>query len=401
VTLQSNFMKPAQATQNRDGKKLLQDRNLHIIFSVTLMAVLGVASITPAFPKIIKELNISPRNIGLLITAFTVPGIFLTPILGVLADRFGRKRILVPSLFLFALAGGACALAQDFHQLLILRFFQGIGAASLGSLNATLIGDLYSGRERDAAMGYNAGVLSLGVAILPAIGGVLAAAGWHYPFLLPLVAFPVGFFVLFTLNNPEPRNNRPLKGYLGSLWQIVQQREVAVLFLATLITFIILYGSYLTYFPLLLSQTFKASTPLIGLIMSGMACTMALTASQMGRLAKYYSKKQLLIVACILYAVSLSLIPFVPNLPVLLIPVFLFGIAQGLNIPTIQTMLAALAPLEYRASFMAVNGMILRLGQTLGPILMGLAFILWGTDGVFYAGVGCALFMLTTLALLL
>ncbi|MCI5167690.1 MAG: MFS transporter, partial [Candidatus Electrothrix sp. GM3_4] len=290
-------MKPEQATQDSSG--LLRDRNLHIIFSVTLMAVMGVASITPAFPKIIKELNISPGSIGLLITAFTVPGIFLTPILGVLADRFGRKRILVPSLFLFALAGGACALAQDFHQLLILRFFQGMGAAALGSMNATLI------------------------------GGLLAAAGWHYPFFLPLIALPVGLFVLFALNNPEPKNNRPLKGYLGNIRQAVQQREVAVLFLATLITFIILYGSYLTYFPLLLSQTFKASTPLIGLIMSGMACTMALTASQMGRFAKHYSKKQLLIVAYLLYAVSLSLIPFVPNLPLLLIPVFLFGIAQG------------------------------------------------------------------------
>jgi len=392
-------MKPEQ--ENLASRKLLQDRNLHIIFSITLMAVMGVASLTPAFPKIIKELNITPRDIGLLITAFTVPGVFLTPILGMLADRFGRKRVLAPSLFLFALAGGACALVQDFHLLLILRFFQGIGAAALPAINVALIGDLYTGRERDAAMGYNTSVLSLGVASYPALGGLLAAADWHYPFFLPLLALPVGFFVLFQLKNPEPKKNRPFKGYLDGIWQAVRQREVVVLFLASLITFIILYGSYLTYFPLLLSQTFQASTPLIGLIMSAMACIMALTSSQMGRLAKYYSKKKLLIVAYFLYAVSLSMIPFAPNLPVLLIPVFLFGVAQGLNIPSVQTMLAALAPLEYRASFMAVNGTILRLGQTLGPLLMGIFFMLWGTDGAFYAGVGCALFMLATLGLLL
>ncbi len=383
------------------NRNLLQDRNLHIIFSVTLMAVMGVASITPAFPKIIKELNISPRSIGLLITAFTVPGIFLTPILGVLADRFGRKRVLAPSLFLFALAGGACALVQDFQLLLILRFFQGAGAAALPAINVALIGDLYTGRERDTAMGYNTSVLSLGVAGYPAIGGLLAAAGWHYPFLLPLIALPVGLFVLFALNNPEPKNNRPLKGYLGNIRQAVQQREVAVLFLTSLVTFIILYGSYLTYFPLLLSQSFQASTPIIGLIMSAMSFTMAFTSSQMWRLAKYYTKKQLLIAAYILYAVALSLIPFMPNIPVLLFPVFLFGVAQGLNIPSVQTMLTALAPLEYRASFMAVNGTILRLGQTLGPLLMGIFFMLWGIDGAFFAGVGFALFMLAILGLLL
>lgn len=394
-------MRAENEVQHSSGVKLLQDRNLHIIFSVTLMAVMGVASITPAFPEIIRELNISPGSIGLLITAFTVPGVFLTPILGVLADRFGRKRVLAPSLFLFALAGGACALVHDFHLLLIFRFFQGAGAAALPAINVALIGDLYLGSERDTAMGYNASVLGLGVAGYPALGGLLAAAGWQYPFFLPLIALPVGFFVLFALNNPEPKSNRPLKGYLGNIWQAVQQPKVAVLYLTTLVTFIILYGSYLTYFPLLLSQTFKAAPPLIGMIMSGMACTMAFTSSQMGWLAKHYSKKQLLIVAYILYAVSLFLIPFVPNIPLLLFPVFLFGVAQGLNIPGVQTMLAALAPLEYRASFMAVNSTILRLGQTIGPLLTGISFMLWGTDGAFYTGVGCALFMLAILGLLL
>jgi MFS family permease len=135
--------------------------------------------------------------------------------------------------------------------------------------------------------------------------------------------------------------------------------------------------------------------------MDGMACTMAFTSSQMGKLAKRYTKKQLLIAAYTLYAVALALIPFVPSIPVLLFPVVLFGIAQGLNIPTVQTMLTGLAPLEYRASFMAVNGMVLRLGQTLGPICMGIFFVLWGTDGAFLAGVGCALFMLIIFVLLL
>ncbi|MCI5212268.1 MAG: MFS transporter, partial [Candidatus Electrothrix sp. ATG2] len=51
--------------------------------------------------------------------------------------------------------------------------------------------------------------------------------------------------------------------------------------------------------------------------------------------------------------------------------------------------------------FMAVNSMILRLGQTLGPLLMGMFFVLWGIDGAFFAGVGCALFMLAALVVVL
>ena len=71
---------------------LLRDPNLHVIFGVTLMAVLGVSSITPAFPQIADELNLSPGAVGMLVAIFTLPGATLTPVIGVLGDRIGRKR---------------------------------------------------------------------------------------------------------------------------------------------------------------------------------------------------------------------------------------------------------------------------------------------------------------------
>ena len=74
-------------------KKIYLDKNLQIVFGITLMAVMGVASITPAFPKILEELNITTQAIGMLIAVFTLPGIILTPILGIFADQYGRKKI--------------------------------------------------------------------------------------------------------------------------------------------------------------------------------------------------------------------------------------------------------------------------------------------------------------------
>ncbi len=109
----------------RDGgvRKVYKDHNLHVLWGVTLMAVLGVSSVTPAFPRIVQELGVSSGQLGLLITVFTLPGIVLTPVLGVLSDRYGRKKLLVPALLLFGVAGGACALARSFELLLALRFF--------------------------------------------------------------------------------------------------------------------------------------------------------------------------------------------------------------------------------------------------------------------------------------
>jgi len=127
--------------------------------------------------------------------------------------------------------------------------------------------------------------------------------------------------------------------------------------------------------------------------MASMSLTVALTSSQLGKLVKVYSEKNLIKSAFILYALAFVIIPFVPNLWLLLIPTIIFGIAQGINSPSRETLLAGLAPMKHRAAFMSVNVTVLRLGQTLGPLLMGVIFGMWGISGVFYVGAGFSIVM--------
>lgn len=370
---------------------LYLDRNLRVIFGVTLMAVLSVASIAPAFPRIMDGLGITAREVGLLITVFTLPGVILTPILGILADRIGRKKILVPGLFLFAFAGAACGLSRDFEVLLAFRFLQGVGASPLASLSGTIIGDLYSGRDRAAAMGYNASVLSIGTASYPVIGGALAMAAWYYPFFLPLIAVPVALAAIFLLKNPEPRTTHGFAEYFRGAVKVINNRHVLGIFFVSVATFVILYGSLLTYFPLLLASKFGASSFKIGLITSFMSVTTGLTSTQMGRLTRTFSEAGLIRAAFILYAAALAMIPLVPSTGLFLIPMLVYGLGQGINIPSIMSAMAGLAPMEHRGILMSVNGMVLRVGQTLGPLIMAVVFTLWGTSGTFYAGAVLAL----------
>jgi hypothetical protein len=87
----------AQAAEGESSEERVRpvhkDHNLHIVFAVTLMAVLGTSSITPAFPKVVQELGVSSGQVGLLITVFTLPGVLLTSVWGVLSDQFGRRKI--------------------------------------------------------------------------------------------------------------------------------------------------------------------------------------------------------------------------------------------------------------------------------------------------------------------
>lgn len=382
---------------NMNDEPLYLDAKIRVVYCITLMAVLGVSSISPALPKISRALQIGPEQVGLLITVFTLPGIFLTFGLGILADRFGRKQILVPSLLLFGFAGTACAFAESFLMLLILRFIQGVGGAALGSLTITLVGDLYSDKRQKKAMLYNASVLSIGTASYPSIGGALASLNWHFPFLLAIFAIPIAGLVLLKLDDIEPEGAPEFHGYLKNAWNGIRNAEVIVMLFVSIMTFILLYGAHQTYIPILLDEEYGSSSLVIGIVMSSVSVATGITSWFLARYGHKYDGIKLLQTAFLLYFVVMLTIPFVNSLWVMFIPLTIFGAAQGMNIPTRQNLLADASSEEYRAAVMALNGMALRGGQTLGPTIMGIAFIIGGVTLPFLFG---AIFALITFLVL-
>ncbi|NQU51798.1 MAG: MFS transporter [Bacteroidetes bacterium] len=372
----------------------MDKKNLTIIFLTTLMAIMGVASIFPAFPSIVEHFNLTPTRVTLLITVFTFPGIFLSPVAGVLADRFGRKTILLPSLFLFGIAGLGCFFTNDWKILLVLRFFQGIGAAPLGSLNVTLIGDLFSGEKRGEVMGYNVSVLSTGTALFPFIGGTLAMAGWQYPFALPILAIPTALLAIFWLKNPEPIKKQNLKEYLIRTWKIINQKTVWGLFIINVLVFVVLYGAILSYLPQLMAERFQSSSFQIGLFTGGFSIITAITSSQIKWINRKIKPKKQLTISFILYIISMLVLSVANTKWQLIIPLATFGMAHGMLFPGIQTLLVGFAPLSERAGFMSIYSMVLRLGQTIGPLFIGIFYAFGGVGIAFIGGAAVALIML-------
>jgi MFS transporter, ACDE family, multidrug resistance protein len=155
---------------------------------------------------------------------------------------------------------------------------------------------------------------------------------------------------------------------------------------ATLVTFVILYGPQITYLPILLDSSFDASP----LLVSSASFTTAFTSSQLGRLTRVASGTTLVKVAFVLYVVALAAIPLMPSLLFLLVPTVIFGVAQGINLPNVFSLLAGSASSESRGALLALNGMGLRLGQTLGPLVMGASAAALSVTGAYYAAAGLA-----------
>lgn len=376
---------------------LFFNKYLQISFCITLISVMEVSCIAPVLPKIAEALSITAAQANLLIVVFTMPGIFLSPFFGIAADRFGRKKVLVPALLLFGICGTAAGFTRNFSLLLILRFFQGAGSASLGSLNQTIIGDVFPGDERVTAMGYNSSVVSIGTMLYPSIGGAIAILGWNYPFFLASMAFPVSLLVIFGLDYREPVTNGKLKEYLRQSFRLIYRREILSLYIGTLAAFILLYGILLAFLPFYIKQHFHSMPLIIGLAMS-VASVGTITGSlNLGKLSRIFSSKKLLVSSFLIYSIALSALYFMPVILLFILPVFIYGFANGIVIPNIQTQISILAPDEYRGAFMSINSSVLRLGQTIGPLVTGLIFSRFGEGYVFAFGAffaaACALFL--------
>ncbi len=148
-------------------------RVLPLVFAVTLTGIMANSLVSPLLPDILDTFDQSAGSAGPLVAAASLPGIFLAPIIGFAADRWGRRPILTLCLIVFGLAGVLTAVAANFAMLVATRFLLGVGSAGLINLGVVLIGDHFEGEERTTWIGRNAAVLTIGLAIIPLASGVI------------------------------------------------------------------------------------------------------------------------------------------------------------------------------------------------------------------------------------
>ncbi len=329
---------------------------------------MGVSLISPVLPGLRPVFGVSDAQIGLVITAYTLPGIFLTPAIGLVADRIGRKLVLVPLLILFGVAGAAIAFTTNFSHVLALRFLQGIGASALVTLAITLLGDLYAGRQLDALIGINGSTVGVGAAFYPLLGGGLSTIRWNVPFLFFGVGAIVGLVALLVLDEPTTEKAMGAREYLARTAAVVQLPGPLALFVALFAAMFFFYGSVITALPLLLSDEFGLSTGEIGVIIGVAALTMSVVTSMYSRISTLRTGPELIALGFVAFGTSLLTIRFAPSVYVIGFALLIYGVGFGIIMPSIDTTMVNLVTEDLRAGMMGIRTSLLRLGQTLGPI---------------------------------
>jgi EmrB/QacA subfamily drug resistance transporter len=169
--------------------------------------VLNVALRTIADPQ--RGLGASQGDLEWAINSYTLVFAGLLFTAGILADRLGRRIILVIGLALFGAASLLSAYAGSAEQLIWARALMGLGAAAVMPATLSIIANVFEPHERGRAIGVWAGAVGLGVAIGPIVGGLLLEHfWWGSVFLINVPITIVGVFLVLTLV-PESRDPRP------------------------------------------------------------------------------------------------------------------------------------------------------------------------------------------------
>lgn len=342
---------------------------VQVVFASTLLAPLGIAFISPGLPVIQARFALTDAETSLIISLYFVTGIVISPFIGLLEDRIGRRRVLIPSLIGFSLAGAAISVVPSYEAALWLRIVQGTAAAGIFITTVTVIGDTFDGVQRSAVLGANTAALSASAAILPIIGGALYTLSWNIPFVAYLLGLPVALFVYRKLEEPDIEHITGGVETIRAALRALTLREAALLYGSAFTIELLLFGSVFTAVPFLLSEAYGVTSVGIGLAVTAALAASAVAASQAGRLAAYLSDDALIVGGFGSAGVGL-VVAWTAGSPLTIgIASIVFGAGWGIVLPSIDDEVSEFVPAALRGEALSLRNSTTFLGRTLAPVL--------------------------------
>ena len=347
------------------------------------MAPLGTALLSPILDSLIVPFDTSAADIGLMISVFTAPPIVVIPIAGMVADRYGRRPVLLFGLLSFGAAGSAIALTTDFRVALSLRLLQGIGFAALGPVIITAIGDLYTGTEEATGQGLRFTGSGVVQTVFPLAAGFLVAAAWQYPFLLQLIAFPIAAAVYLWFEEPvdpdvkDTADDGSVREQLDDLRTLATQRRAAAMILARG-TPVVVWIGFLTYNSILVVRVLDGTPAQAGMLAALGSLSYATSATQAGRITDHFDDRLYPLVAMNGTLVAGNAIVFLAGtIRVAFAGIVLTGIGFGVILSLYRSIMTDLAPPSLRGGLVSLGEGMGRLTATLTPVGMGAGIAVW------------------------
>ncbi|MFT3903096.1 MAG: TCR/Tet family MFS transporter [Niabella sp.] len=359
--------------------KTSQQAAIGFIFITMTIDVIGWGLIIPVMPSLIAELKHIPINEtsqwgGYLIVAFSAMQFLFSPLMGNLSDRFGRRKVILISLFGFCIDYIILALAHNYALLMVARILSGITGASFTAATA-YIADISTPETRAKNFGLIGAAFGLGFVIGPSLGGILSVWGLRAPFyaaaILCFVNFLYGYFML--PESLKPENQRPFDwkkaNPIGALKHLKKYPAIGGLIVAFCFIYLGAHAvqSNWNYFTMYRFHWTEKQVGfslglvgvLVGLVQGGL---IRFTNPRLGNQKSAY-------IGLLLYTLGLALFAFATKswmMYVFLVPYCLGGIAG----PALQAMITEHIPSNEQGMLQGGLTSIMSATSIIGPLLM-------------------------------
>ncbi|MGB8698206.1 MAG: MFS transporter [Thermosynechococcaceae cyanobacterium] len=367
---------------------LWRDPVLCFLLAAGSLTVMAGAAIAPILPELIEHLNLSREWAGSLASAHYLTLALFSPILGILADRYGQLRLLILCLLGYAVAGIAGAWLPNYWTLLLDRGLLGLTSGGIAAASLGLLSRRYTGDARHQAISYAATIITLANIVYPLMAVGLGQFNWRFAFgLYGFSAVLAGLALVWLiplakLSSAPTQTDAALHLQPGEL---LKSAACLRLFVSLTLISAIVYGSII-YLPIYLKTVLHSDLVWNGVILAVQAVGAAVSSGVLiGPLTRRLGSLQVAALSLGVMALFLALFPHLTQLWLLMLVSSLFGMTFGLVTPSLYNVLANLAPPHLQSSILATGIGSGFLGQFVSPLGLGPIWHNAGLTTVFYS----------------
>lgn len=367
-----------------------------ILLTASSLTVMAGATIAPLLPLMSKVFKDTPNAEFLSKLALTLPSLmiaFVSPLAGYIIDKFGRTKLLLISLVLYAVGGTSGLYLDNLYSILAGRAVLGVAVAGVMTTTTTLIADYLEGVERNKFMGLQGAAMALGGMVFVGSGGVLADVGWRYPFALyffSLILFPLALIYLF-----EPQvTPQKSKVDLDTGGKVVYPKFLVNF--VYLVTFVgmIMYYLVPVQLPYFIKELGVQKNALTALAIAVATLTAAIASFSYRRVKDRLSFVQIFALAFGLMGVGYCVVGVAQSYYVVVLGMFIGGAGAGFFLPNPSLWMMSLAPDKIRGRLIGRLTMSVFLGHFFSPIVSQPIANNWSLSVVF-GSAGVVLLTLT------
>ncbi|MGC4429362.1 multidrug efflux MFS transporter [Streptococcus suis] len=376
-------------------------QNLKVAWLGNFLTGTSFTLVMPFISVFVEELGVGPGQVeyyaGLAVSANAFAAALMAPIWGSLADRYGRKPMMVRAAFAMIFTMGGMAFVPNVFWLLALRVLNGVFTGYIPNATA-----LIASQVPKEKTGYALGTLSTGAVagnlIGPTLGGILAEMfGVHTVFLLVglLYAIVVLLTVFYIREDFVPIK----KGEEMSVKEVFEQVKDRQMLVGLFVTSMIIIAAAQAVVPILtlyvryLGQTDNLLF-VAGFIISLPGMASLVTSGYLGRIGDRIGNHRLLLIA-LTYSLLINVFcVFAENPFQLGLLRFMYGFGTGALLPSVNSLLTKLTPKEGISRIFSYNQLFNNLGSVVGPMMGSAVAAHMGYDWVFYLSSGLVLFNL-------